>query len=567
MSTGHPCGRHPVWNGHDWDKGGGVLNGIELEILWNRLIAITDEMAATLTRTSHSTLVREGNDFACVVLDARGRALAQSTRSIPSFTVLLPRTVKTMLEVYPPTQWQPGDVVVTNDPWVANGHLPDLTMVVPVFDRGRLLGFVGTVAHLPDIGGRQLSGAATDLYEEGLRIPITRLYTAGQPNHELLKLVQANVRVPDQVLGDLRAQVITNRLGIGRVIDLVRDAGLPSLDSVAARIQELAEQSFRRAIATVPPGEYTAEVVGDGFDEPVTVRARIEVKSDSVHVDFGGSSRESGRANNVPLSYTFAYTVYALKCILDPHTPNNEGCFRPVTISAPDGCIVNARPPAAVSGRHTVGHLVPSVVFRALAPVLPDRVPAESGTPLWAFCFGGVKDGRRFSIFPSFNGGQGASVHRDGLPCLSFPSNSANTPVEVIEALTTLRVVEKRLQPDSGGPGAHRGGLGQRVVFRATAPEPVKVSMFSDKIAYPAFGIAGGGSGGHGAVLLNGLPVPYPKGEILLRTGDELTLVLPGGGGHGDPSLRPPALIASDQKNGYVTAAGSADRPSHLEGG
>jgi N-methylhydantoinase B len=511
------------------------LNGIEMEVLWNRLVAIADEMATTLVRTSHSTLVREGNDFSCVVMDARGRALAQSTRSIPSFTVLLPRTVKAMLEVMPSETWQPGDVVITNDPWIANGHLPDLTMVMPVFIGDDLAAFTGTVAHLPDIGGQQMSGAGSEIYEEGLRLPVVRLYRAGRLDHTLWDVIGQNVRVSDQVYGDLDAQRATNNLGVRRLHDLVDDLGIVDLGVIAEQIQELSENAFRRAISAVPDGEYRGTADGDGFDGPVHIELCVRVRGDSLDLDFSGTSPRSNRGHNVPLSYTAAYALYALKCVLDPHTPSNEGCFTPVTVSAPAGSILNAQPPAAVAARHTVGHLVPSAVFSALWAALPGSVPAESGTPLWAMCFTGQKNGRNFSIFPSFNGGQGASRAKDGLPCLSFPSNSSNTPVEVVEALTTLRVVEKRLLPHSGGTGARRGGAGQRIVLRATGDSPIKVSMFTDKIVTRAFGLDGGGSGQPGAVSVNGNPVLQPKGELVLHAEDELEIVLPGGGGYGRP--------------------------------
>lgn len=512
-----------------------TLDGIELEILSKRLVAITDEMATTLVRTSHSTIVREGNDFSCVLMDAHGRALAQSTRSIPSFAVLLPKTVKRMLEVFPAETWRPGDIVVTNDPWLANGHLPDLTMVSPVFVGEDLAAFTGTVAHLPDIGGRQMSGAAQDVYEEGLRLPIVRLYRGYERDDTLWQLIGENVRVRDQVYGDIDAQRSTNAFGGERLRELVGEAAGSDLATIAERIQSLSESAFRRAISAVPDGVYAAEVDGDGFDKPVHLAAALRFHGDSIEVDYAGTSGRSSRGNNVPLSYTTAYTLYALKCVLDPSTPNNEGCFRPVTVTAPEGSVLNARPPAAVAARHTVGHLIPSVVFRALAGVLPTSVPAETGTPLWALCFTGVKDGREFSIFPSFNGGQGASHDRDGLPCLSFPSNSSNTPIEVVEALTTLQVLEKSLLRESGGSGAHRGGSGQRVLFRAVGSTPIRVSMFADKIRTQAFGLYGGGNGAPGSISVNGVPVENPKAEVTLQPGDVLDLVLPGGGGYGSP--------------------------------
>jgi N-methylhydantoinase B len=527
---------------------------VALEILWSRLIAIVDEMGTTLVRTAFSPAVREGSDFTCVLLDAAGNAIAQSTQSIPAFAGILPITTKHFLKRYPASTLQPGDVLITNDPWVANGHLEDTTTVATVFYEGELVGFVGVITHLPDVGGKQLSSEASEIFEEGLRIPMSKLYIAGKPNEDLFNIIEHNVRVPDQVFGDLRAHVAAHDTGAKKLLELMREAGLRDLTLLGQTIQEVSERAMRKAISEIPDGDYDYEVYGDGFEELVRIKVKVSVKGDNIVVDYEGSSRQSAYGNNSVKNYTYASTVYSVKCILNPHIPNNEGCFKPIKVKAPPGSILNVQLPAAVGGRHLVGHMLPAAVFGALGLVVPEKALAEWGTPLWIFGFHGQHDdGERFVILPPFHGGQGASAHRDGLSCLAFPSNNTCFPTEIVETLVPLLIKEKSLAADSGGPGKLRGGCGQKIVVQSDSPFPITVAPFTEKTKIAPLGISGGHPGGLGSIRLNGVPVEEPKGLMVLKKNDCLEVITPGGGGFGDPRQRDGASLWDDVVKGYVS--------------
>ncbi|HEU5424401.1 MAG TPA: hydantoinase B/oxoprolinase family protein [Nitrolancea sp.] len=530
---------------------------IELRVLWNRLIAIVDEAAATLVRTSFSTLVRESNDFACVLFDAQGRSLAQNSAAIPSFIGTLPITMRHFLARFPADSLRPGDVLITNDPWLATGHLPDITIARPIFRNGQLVAFSGSVAHSPDIGGRIRSPDARQVYEEGLRIPPMKLYAAGQRNELLLELLEANVRVPRQVTGDLLAQVAANELLARRLLVLLDEQGLDDLGELARVIQERSARAMRRAIAALPDGSYEGEAHPDGLDEPLDIRLRLTIAGEEITVDYAGSSPQVDYAVNTVLNYTFAYTAYPLKCITSPAIPNNEGSFEPIRVSAPEGSLLNPRFPAPVGGRALIGHFLAAAIFQALAPVAPAAVQAASGSPLWCLHLTGEERGRAFSSINFLNGGQGASLRQDGLSCLSFPSNVANTPVEVMEALAPLVVERKALRPDSGGAGRQRGGLGQELQVRITAEQPVTVAFLADRLRRPADGLLGGGPGASGQVLLNGAPI-NPKRQIVVKGGDTLLLATPGGGGFGEPPERDQQALAQDLANGLVAPEAAA---------
>jgi N-methylhydantoinase B len=527
---------------------------ITLKILWNRLIAIADEAAATLVRTSFSTLVRESNDFACVLLDREGRSLAQNRASIPSFIGTLPITVRHFLARFPPETLAPGDVLITNDPWLATGHLPDISVALPIFREGRLVAIAASVAHSPDIGGRIRSPDARQVYEEGLQIPVTRLFEAGRPVELLFEILRQNVRVPDQVVGDLLAQVAGIELAARRLDRLMDEHGLADLTALAGAIQRQSERAMRAAIAALPDGDYHGEVCPDGFEAPLRIAMRLTVAGDSIHVDYAGSSPQVDHALNSVLNYTFAYTAYPIKCLTTPEVPNNEGSFRPITVTAPEGTILNPRFPAPVGGRALIGHFLSAVVLSALAPVAPRAVQAPSGSPLWCLNLMGVRpDGRGFAGAYFLNGGQGASLHRDGLACLSFPSNVSNTPIEVMEALAPVVVERKALRPDSGGPGRQRGGLGQDLEVRVTSDRPITAAFLADRLRNGAAGLLGGEPGARGRVLLNGEPI-NPKRQIVVGPGDRLLLSTPGGGGFGPPGERDPELLHRDVEDGLVSA-------------
>lgn len=523
-----------------------------LKILWDRLLAITDEAAATLIRTAFSTLVRESNDFACVLLDREGRSLAQNQLSIPSFIGTLPITVRHFLRRFPPDTLIPGDVLVTNDPWLATGHLPDVSIVLPVFHQGRLIAITASVAHVPDIGGRIRSADAREIYEEGLRIPMTKLFSGGERNDLLFELVRSNVRVPDQVVGDILAQVAANELAAKRLVALMAEQGLDDLTDLAETIQRQSEQAMRRAIRALPDGDYRSEAIPDGFDERLRIEMRLRVSGDEIVVDYEGSSPQIAHALNTVANYTFAYTAYAIKCVVSPSIPNNEGSFRPIRVVAPEGSLLNPRYPAAVGGRALIGHFLPAAVFRALAPVVPDAVQAPSGSPLWCLTVAGQHHGKRFAGAHFLNGGQGASARQDGISALSFPSNVANTPIEMMEAHAPLVIEQKSLRPNSGGPGRKRGGLGQTLAVRFVGDEPTTVALLADRLHEPAAGLLGGGDGATGSVLLNGAPI-NPKRMLIVQPGDRLVLATPGGGGFGPIEERSADTRAEDQRAGLVS--------------
>lgn len=507
---------------------------VSLRILWNRLIAIVDEAAATLRRTSFSTLVRESNDFACVLLDRHGNSLVQNSAAIPSFIGTLPITVRHFLELFPIETLRPGDVLTTNDPWLATGHLPDISVVMPIFQDGSLVALSASVAHLPDVGGRIRSADARTIYEEGLQVPPCKLFDAGEPNDLLFRVIRQNVRVPDQVIGDIMAQVAANSLASRRLLRLIDQTAL-DLPRLATAIHNVSEQATRDAIRDIPDGIYRSEVLTDGVDERLHIRLALTVEGDTIDCDFSGTSSEVDYALNSVSNYTFAYTAYPLKCLTSPDVPNNEGSVRPIRVHAPEGTILNPRYPAPVGGRAMIGHFLAAAVFEALAPALPDRVQAPSGSPLWCLNLAGAHEDGQFAVAYFLNGGQGAMQDADGMPCLSFPSNVSNTPVEVMEHLAPVRVERKQIRRGSGGAGTHRGGDGQRLDVRLLGSRPATAAFLADRLHTPASGLLGGLPGEPGEVLLNGEPI-NPKRQRAVAVDDVLSLRTPGGGGYGPPS-------------------------------
>ncbi len=401
-----------------------AFDPVTLEIFWSRLISIADEAAVGLLRTAFSTIVRESNDYATVLMDRDGNSVSENTGGIASFSCILPRTTKTFLERFPAETWRPGDCVITNDPWLATGHLPDFTFVSPIFHRGALVGFAGSIAHSPDVGGALWSADCRELFEEGIRIPPARFLREGVRNEELIELILANVRVPRQVLGDFEAQVTANEVCVRRVEEFLQDVGLADLQLLARTVHARADIAMRRAIAAVPDGIYRATLEADGFDEQLTrLACAVTVAGDTMHIDYAGTSPQIDRGINCVFNYTHAYSVYPVKCSLDPFTPRNEGTYRAITVAAPERSILNPEFPAPVGARQLTGHLLAGVIYRALADVIPDRVIAECGAaPSMRALFSGVdRNGDRFSQVLFATGGMGASPHRDGLSTTSFP--------------------------------------------------------------------------------------------------------------------------------------------------
>ena len=515
---------------HDFDP-------ITLEILWSRLIAIIDEASATLVRTSFSTIVRESNDFACVLLDAEGRSLAQSTLSIPSFIGTLPVTVRHFLRRFPASTLQPGDILITNDPWLGTGHLNDINIAVPIFLHGRLIAIAASTAHSPDIGGRLRSPDNHEMFEEGLRIPMAKLFDAGQPNELLFEFVRQNVRVPELVIGDIEAQIAANRLTARRLIDLVEEYGITDLGALAQMIQRQSEVATRSAIRELPAGIYPFTLPVDGLGEDLVIQLKLTIDHERAEItcDYSGTSPQQPTAFNVVPNYAYAYTAFGIKCLVAPDIPNNEGCFRPLIVTAPEGTMLNPRFPAAVGARAAMGHYLPTAVFGALANAVPQQVRAAPGSPMWCVTLSGMRDsGRPFAGMFFFNGGMGGARGQNGLDCVSFPSNLSNTPIEVLEHLFPLEFERKEIAEGTGGRGQWHGGDGQTLDCRVANATPITVSFMASHINRPAEGLAGGASGSLGQVTVNGEPI-NPKFRRILQPGDRLVLTTPGGGGSGAP--------------------------------
>ena len=509
-----------------------ALDPVALELVWTRLISAVDEAAKAIVRTSFSTLSNEANDFACVLTDAEGRSLAQNTGSIPSFIGTLPATVRAVRAAIPPERMRPGDVYVTNNPWIGTGHLNDISLVRPVFHGGRIVGYGATTSHVPDIGGRIRSTEAREIFEEGFHIPPMLLMRGEVPDATLIALLRANVRTPDQTEGDVWAQVGAVSLIEDRVRRTLEDHRLSDLSAVAADIFDRSEAEMRRRLAALPEGSWRFAMQTDGLDEPFTLRIEVTLRGGEVAVDFTGTSPQQPRAVNCVLAYTSAMTAFALKALLLPELPNNEGIFRPIRTHAPEGCILNPRFPAAVGGRAATGHYVPVLVFGALADALPEQVRAAPGSPLWIMNLAGTDaEGRPFANVLFFNGGTGAGAGQDGVDCISWPSNISATPVEVTERTAPVLVHRKAMRPDSGGAGRSRGGRGQEVLLECEA-DGVAAVFVTERLRFAAHGLFGGGPGAKGEVLIDGDPVDTRRLQVL-RKGSVVTIRTPGGGGYG----------------------------------
>jgi 5-oxoprolinase (ATP-hydrolysing)/N-methylhydantoinase A len=538
---------------------------IGLEIMWSRLVNVVEEMWLTVCRTAFSLVVSEAQDFACELLDPRGEPLAHSPRAMPVFNLTLPRAVKALLARYPAETLRPGDVLVTNDPWLCAGHLFDIAVVTPAFRDGRLVGLMGTVGHVSDIGGTKDSIRAREIYEEGIQIPPMKLVEAGVPNETLFRLLAENVRNSDQVLGDVQSFVTANAIGAERLLSFMADYGLEDLSALAEVLQGLSEKAMRDAIRAIPDGTYRATVTNAPRGQVLTYPVALTVRGDSMEIDFAGAPPQLPQGGlNCTLNYTAAHATYPLKCMLTPNVRGNAGCYRPFTVKAPEGSILNCSKPAAVNLRTRTGWYIAPVIFRALEHAAPAQVQAFTGLATALTIYGRDASGRFYDDMLFSGGGQGGSAAGDGHSALLWPTSAANTSVELFESRVPILVLEKGFVPDSGGAGRHRGGLGQRVRLRKRVDDgqTTLVSVIPEGID-PASGLAGGAPGGRaiGRVL-------DEAGRELRNCGTgmlvELTapaevveLVLAGGAGYGPPAGRAAEAVARDVALGMVTPEGA----------
>ena len=508
------------------------LDPVKLELVWTRLISAVDEAAKAIVRTSFSTLSNEANDFACVLTDGQARSLARNTRSIPSFIGPQPNTVRAIREMIPEAQMRPGDIYITNNPWIGTGHLNDVCLVRPIFHGGRIVAYGATTSHVPDIGGRLRSTEARELFEEGFHIPPMLLQRDGVVDATLIRLLRTNIRTPDQTEGDIWAQASAVTLIGDRVVATLADHGLADLTEVAREIFDRSEAAMIARLRQVPEGSWTAGFETDGMERPFQLSVRVTLKDGQLLADFAGSSPQQPRAVNCPFTYTRAMTWFVLKAMLLPELPSNDGIFRPIRISVPEGCILNPREPAPVGGRAATGHYVPVLIFRAMAEALPDKVRAAPGSPLWMMSLAGRDQaGQPYAGTLFFNGGTGAGVAQDGADSISWPSNISATPVEVAERTAPVLIHRKVQRAGSGGTGRQRGGMGHETEIECETDGMAAVFV-TERMKIPAPGLFGGGPGALGEVLIDGRPVDT-RVQQTLNKGTRVVVRTPGGGGYG----------------------------------
>ncbi len=537
-----------------------TFDPITLEILWRRLISIVDEADSSVARTAFSSLLRDAHDYTCMFTDRFGRELAQGTFATPGQSGAMALGIKNLVNKYPLELYRPGDIFITNDPWALAGHLNDVCVMSPIFYRDQLVAFTACVFHHSDIGGRVASDNH-DVFEEGLFIPLVKLYDGGVLNEAVLDMIRWNVRTSDEVIGDIRSQIAANHVCAEKIRQMLKESGLDNLDDLADQIIGLTEKSIREEIEKIPDGVYRARGVIEqtkGKDD-ILIEATVTVKGSDIVVDLAGSSPQVDWGGNVVLNFTYAYVFMAIKSMFAPDVPNNDGCARPIKLSAPEGTVVNCKFPAAVAARMQIGHFMTEVIYRAISGVLPGSVIAGSGgTPAAMNVFYGKRgNGRRFHSVIIRGGGMGAGAGNDGNYVYIFPANGANTPVEIFESDTPLIVEKRELITDSGGPGKMKGGLGKREVFRIPDDEyapipPVNLGIQAGRYVYPAEGLFDGKTGAKGQFLVSGAP-GNPYGLTQLKPGDVVTIDAPGGGGYGNPFERDPELVAGDAAEGYIS--------------
>lgn len=533
------------------------LDPILLEVLWNRLVSVVEEQARALMRTSFTSVVREAGDLSAGLFDRRGRMVAQAVTGTPGHVNAMATSAHHFLEAFPVETLRPGDALVTNHPWQTSGHLNDFTVMTPIFRGGELVAFFGNCCHALDLGGRGFGADGRQVYEEGLFLPISRLFAGGEPNEELLRVVRANVRTPFEVVGDLYAQAGSNEVGGARLKEMMEEFDLADIESLSDEVCSRSEHAMREAITGIPDGVYEHRTSTDGFDEPIELVVAVRVEGDELVVDYEGSSPQSERGINVVLNYTAAYTTFGVKCAISPDVPNNAGSFRPIRVAAPEGSILNAQHPAPVGGRHIIGHFLPGLVHGALAKVVPERVLAQGADSLWNTQITGQKtNGEPFTYVFFSGGGMGARPESDGLSATAFPSGIRGVPAEVIESISPVVMHKRELRPDSEGAGRHRGGFGQEMELGVRGEDggpSWNLSAMYDRTRFPAPGMLGGGDGAAGSVGTASGETLHPKRQQRIPAREHLVLKLPGGGGYGDPLERDPELVRRDVEDGLVS--------------
>ncbi|MCH9804530.1 hydantoinase B/oxoprolinase family protein, partial [bacterium] len=436
---------------------------VHFQIMWNRLVSILEEQAMTLIRTAFSTSVREAGDLSAGVFDRQGRMVAQAVTGTPGHVNTMAAAVPHFIDDIGPERIYPGDIYLTNDPWKGTGHLHDITVTTPVFVKDELIGFFAATAHVVDIGGRGYGPEASEVYEEGLRIPIMKWADRGELNHDLVNIIRINVREEDQVVGDIHGLAASNETGRRRLVEMLTEFDMDDIEELAAFVYDRTRSATLAALTGVPRGKYRNEMKVDGYNKTITLAVEITVSDDGMHADFTGTSPLSEFGINVPIVYAQAYFTYGMLVALAPELPNNYASLLPFTVSAPTGVILNGQDPDPVAVRHVIGHFVTDLCLGALAPVLSGIIPAEGAGALWNFqASARTADPSQprppIEMLMFNSGGAGARPTLDGLTATAFPSGVMTMSAEATEQIGPVVVWRKEIRADSGGDGKFRGG-------------------------------------------------------------------------------------------------------------
>ncbi|HEY1857649.1 hydantoinase B/oxoprolinase family protein [Acidocella sp.] len=552
------------------EKAESQLAAIQRQVMWNRLIAVVEEQAQVMIRTAFSTTVREAGDLSAGVFDLQGRMMAQAVTGTPGHVNAMSESVGHFLAKFPADTMRPGDHFITNDPWLGTGHLHDFTVVTPAFHRGRMIGLLANTAHVIDVGGLGMGPDGRSVFEEGMYIPIVRCFSEGKANETFFDILRAGTRLPVELEGDVYSLCACNDAGARRLTQMLEEFDLDGLETLATFIFDSSRRATEAAIATIPPGIYASTICSDGYDEPITLAAEMHVGATEIAVDFSGTSGLSTRGINVPASYCRAYACFGIKVVVAPEIPNNWASLAPFRMMIPEGCILNAPRPYPVAVRHVTGQLLPDLMMGCLYQAVPDQVAAEGSSCLWNPPLrggGGVsgRGGDKRRVLPDFevitfnSGGTGARRGFDGLDATAFPSGVRTMPVEATENVAPVVIWRKELRPHSGGPGRTRGGLGQIMEIAGQDDLEFACNALFDRIANPPRGRDGGGAGAAGYVGLVSGKTLRTKGFQIIPDGERLLLLMPGGGGFGDPATRAAEAVAHDVRAGVVSAEDARD--------
>lgn len=536
---------------------------LDTKVLWDRVQATAEEMWDTAGRLAFSISIRDWNDTSTAVLTADGEAIGLSSRSVPVLSGALSRTTREILDDHiSKDELQEGDILITNDPWVGGGHLSDIVFLKPVFDEGDIVAFVGSLGHVGDIGG-MMGGWGTDatqFYEEGLQIPPMKFYEGGERNEAVTSIIRGNVRIPDQVMGDIEALRSATTLGANRLEEIVSDRGRSFFDATTDDIVKRSEQAMRNKIATVEDGTYENELSFSVGDLDVTIAATVTIEDNSIKVDYSGSSEQVDGGINCPYANTHAVTQYIIRCMLEPSTSTAEGFFAPIEITAPEGSIVNCTRPVATDARHITYTHVEDCLVQALGQAIPDKAVTESAGLQLVNFQGTDDDGNQFIGVNATFGPFPARAEKDGMGAVDFPYNGKNVPIEIFEQYVPVRVEENSLVPDTEGAGRRRSAPANRMVFKNLLKKSVNISVTSNKDDHQPAGFAGGDPGVRADATSSDEEKDVPtNGRVTMEPGEELTFYTATPGGYGDPTERADELVERDLQQGYITPERAAD--------